>query len=71
MSHRQADPAAPSSVPSARPCAVVAVDIGGTTLKGAVLDADGRVVARRVTPTFDARMDALATLRELMEQGRR
>ncbi|WP_181032855.1 ROK family protein [Clavibacter michiganensis] len=67
MSRGQADPASPSpSLPSARPCAVVAVDIGGTTLKGAVLDADGRVVARRVTPTFDARMDALVTLRELV-----
>jgi glucokinase len=60
VTHQDADPA------PARPCAVVAVDVGGTTLKGAVLDADGGVVARRVSPTFDGRMDALATLRELV-----
>ena len=47
----------------------LAVDIGGTTLKGAALDAAGRLVARRTIGTFEVDNDAysgvLALLRML------
>lgn len=41
---------------------VIAIDIGGTTVKGAAVDAAGTVVARRTTATFDSGRDAYASV---------
>lgn len=55
----------PTSPPAT---AVAAIDVGGTTLKGAVFTDEGRVVVRLVRPTFGVDSDALATLRSLVRE---
>lgn len=50
--------------------AVLAVDVGGTTVKGAVLGADGSVVARGTVGTFDGAGGALGALLGLVESLR-
>lgn len=47
---------------------VLAVDIGGTTVKGAVLDRAGSVVARRAAPTFAVPGNAFASVAALVAQ---
>ncbi|WP_167140518.1 ROK family protein [Diaminobutyricimonas sp. TR449] len=55
--------------------AVVAVDIGGTSLKGALVDRAGAVVARRTVGTHseagDARSNLLGLIESLVVQGSR
>lgn len=46
--------------------AALAIDIGGTTLKGAAFDGAGRVVARRTAGTFDIDGDAYAGVLALL-----
>ncbi|CAD5990409.1 ROK family protein [Agreia sp. COWG] len=41
---------------------VIAIDIGGTTVKGAAVDFAGTLVARQTTSTFDAGRDAYASV---------
>ncbi|SMG17828.1 ROK family protein [Agreia pratensis] len=52
---------------------VIAIDIGGTTVKGAAVDAAGTVVARHTTATFDGGRDAyesvLAIARRLVDEA--
>lgn len=49
--------------PGARTRAVLAVDLGGTAMKGAVVDETGRVLARRTVPTPpDGVVEALVVL---------
>jgi glucokinase len=48
--------------------AVIAVDIGGTTVKGAVFAADGTVLARTTVPTFGPSGAALDAVTSLIEQ---
>jgi glucokinase len=50
--------------------AALAVDIGGTTLKGAAFDSAGRVVARRTVGTFDIAGDAYLGVLALLEMLR-
>jgi len=52
--------------PIARTDAALAVDIGGTTLKGAAFDGAGRLVARRTIGTFDINGDAYSGVLELL-----
>jgi glucokinase len=47
---------------------VVAVDIGGTTLKGAVFDRDGHVLAVRTRPTFGVHGRAADSVSDLIRQ---
>ncbi|WP_052521567.1 ROK family protein [Agreia bicolorata] len=41
---------------------VIAIDIGGTTVKGAAIDAAGTVISRQTASTFDAGRDAYASV---------
>ena len=50
------------------PSAVVAVDVGGTTLKGAVIADSGRLVAARTVPTFGPDGSALTGLVDLVRE---
>lgn len=47
---------------------VVAVDIGGTTLKGAAFDRDGHVLAARTRPTFGVNGRATDSVSDLIRQ---
>ena len=47
---------------------VVAVDIGGTTLKGAAFDRDGHVLAARTRPTFGVNGRAADSVSDLVRQ---
>ena len=47
---------------------VIAIDIGGTTVKGAAVDATGTVLARQTTSTFDAERDAYASVVAIARQ---
>lgn len=56
-----------TTAPSA---AVLAVDVGGTTVKGAVFGSDGQVVVRGTVGTFDSGGGALGALLGLIESLR-
>lgn len=65
MSSRE--PAAVSETPGARtPSAIVAVDVGGTSMKAAVLASDGAVLRRATVGSFEVGGDALLTLEALV-----
>lgn len=51
--------------PSSTPLRL-AVDVGGTTIKGALFRDDGHIIERRTTPTRAAERDALAGLRSVI-----
>ena len=51
--------------------AVIAIDIGGTTLKGAVLTASGRVLTRKTVATFSVNDDAYAGVAALVDVMKR
>jgi glucokinase len=52
---------------SERPAAALAIDIGGTTLKGAAFDRTGQLVAQKTIGTFDHNGDAFAGVLALLQ----
>ncbi|MDQ1085007.1 MULTISPECIES: ROK family protein [Microbacterium] len=61
-----ATPARPHDTADSRPMARIAVDVGGTTVKGAAFTHDGSVIAHCTMATFAAHRDALGSVRAVV-----